>query len=203
MFTGIVTATLPLQSQAPLPGQVGVRVRLGRPALWDDVVVGESIALNGACMTVSEQTPDFFAFDLSPETLAKTNLGELKPGQAVNAERALKVSDRLSGHWVQGHVDGVGRLLHSRTLGDCHELTFLLPYTLGRLCVEKGSITIDGVSLTINSAVSALKSDGVEVSVMIIPHTWNSTTLSQLAVGASVNVETDILAKYMEKLCQR
>jgi riboflavin synthase len=165
------------------------------------IALGESIAVNGVCLTVTEFTAkgEVF-FSVSPETFARTNLGELAASRdsRVNLERALRADERLSGHLVQGHVDGVGIVseVSATPNGEYHILAFEIPSELARYCVEKGSICINGVSLTLNSV------NGSTVVVMLIPHTWDHTNLSNLKTGDRVNIEVDVLAKYVEKLCQ-
>lgn len=167
---------------------------------YNDLTLGESVAVNGACLTVVETQPrsatqNDVLFFVSPETLARTQLGRLKVDARVNLERAARVDTRLSGHWVQGHVDGLARL-EAVTLqpdGQAFELRVALPDALMRYCVEKGSITLDGISLTINRV------DGSVLSLMIIPHTWTHTTLSERQVGDVLNVEVDILAKLVSR----
>lgn len=203
MFTGIVTSQFEILEIRPDGSHLSARILPGTKS-EDSIpaVLGESIALNGVCLTLTHHDEDTWHFDLSPETLARTNLGELKTGSVVNCERSLRTGDRISGHWVQGHVDGVARLTSVRNEKDCHELLFELPYSLGKYCVEKGSLCINGVSLTVNSVLSSRRNDGIEVGVMVIPHTWASTNLSRLSPGAYVNIEVDLLAKYVEKLCR-
>lgn len=200
MFTGIITSQ---QRVIHSGNRLRVELAPGTTSLDPSPVqLGESIALNGVCLTLAAQDANAWEFDLSPETLARTNLDALTEGDILNCERALRASDRISGHWVQGHVDGIARLSAVRPEKECFELTFELSYSLGKYCVEKGSICINGVSLTVNSTLSSRKYDGIEVTVMIIPHTWSETNLSRLRVGDRVNIETDLIAKYVEKLCR-
>lgn len=155
---------------------------------------GESIAVNGVCLTAREIRGRRFGVDVSPESLARTNLGRLAAGSVVNLERALRLSDRLGGHLVSGHVDATTPLLERRPLGDFTIFTFRVPEGLGRYIIEKGSITIDGISLTVNSI------DDASFSVSIIPHTLAITTLGRLQPGDEVNIEVDLIGKYVEKL---
>jgi riboflavin synthase len=192
MFTGIVQKLAPVTALARESSSLRARIQTG----WSDLALGESIAVNGACLTVAEilngTEADFF---LSPETLARTQLGALEEGSLVNLERSVSLQDRLSGHWVQGHIDGVATLTQTSQLGaDNYELLFELPENLLPYCVEKGSITLNGVSLTINSLFSTI------VSIVIVPHTWTHTNFSSLRTGQTVNVEVDVIAKYVEKL---
>jgi riboflavin synthase len=159
-----------------------------------ELAVGESICHDGACLTVTERGRDTFAVLAGAETLARTTLGELRVGRQVNLERALRVGDRLGGHWVTGHIDGVGELWARRDHGANLVLVVRAAPALLRYVVEKGSIAVAGVSLTVNAV------DAEGFSVAIIPHTRDHTTLGDLAVGERVNLEVDILAKHVEKL---
>ena len=200
MFTGIVQKV----------GQViGVRpgsnsdagAHLVIDSGFTSVVLGESIAVNGVCLTVTEASSrgELFFF-VSAETLKRSNLATVKKDSRVNLERALRAEDRLSGHLMQGHVDGQGTLARILDHGESHEARFEVPNELARYCVEKGSVALDGVSLTINAIASGASSS--ILSIMLIPHTWEHTNLSNLKVGDRVNVEVDVMAKYVEKLCQ-
>ena len=157
-----------------------------------ELAIGESICHDGACLTVTEIGRDSYTVLAGAETLARTTLGQLRIGRRVNLERALRVGDRLGGHWVTGHVDGTGELVARRDLGA--NLVLVVRTTLGRHIVEKGSIALAGVSLTVNAT------EVDTFSVAIIPHTREHTTLGDLAVGERVNLETDLLAKHVEKL---
>lgn len=192
MFTGIVTVLGTLGARFPR----GPGARLDLRARFDDgpLVLGESIAVDGACLSVDAIGPDGFEVDASGETLARTTLGALQPGTPVHLERALRVGDRLGGHFVTGHVDGVGRLIERRPLGEATWMALRLPRELARFVAEKGSITIDGVSLTVNS----VNADRFEV--VLIPHTLAKTKLGALEPGAWVNVEVDLMARYAARL---
>ena len=155
---------------------------------------GESIAVNGACLTARDIQGRRFLVDVSPESLSRTGLGSLEVGSRVNLERALRLADRLGGHLVSGHVDALGRVEERRAVGDFTLFTFSLDAGLTKYVIEKGSITIDGVSLTVNSCT------GNRFSVSIIPHTLAVTTLGRLKQGDQVNIEVDIIGKYVEKL---
>ena len=155
---------------------------------------GDSVSVAGSCLTVVERESGSLAFDVVPETLARTGLGGLQPGDAVNLEAALRVGDPLGGHVVQGHVDAVGRVRSLTPEGDSRRIWLDAPEGVVRYCLEKGSIAVDGVSLT----VAALDDDGVEVA--LIPHTLEVTTLGGLAPGDEVNLEVDVLAKVVERL---
>ena len=156
--------------------------------------IGDSISINGVDLTVIEMGDDFFSADASLETLKRSTLGSLQSGSRVNLERALAVGERLGGHMVQGHVDGTGELISSTPEGNAYRIRFTFPRELGRYIAMKGSIAVDGISLT----VAALGDDWFEVA--IIPHTWRETSLRDLKKGDRVNLEVDVLAKYVERL---
>jgi len=191
MFTGLVETLAAVDRVADNPG--GKRLTV-RHALPGDISLGESIAVNGACLTVVAFTADTFDFEVGPETLLKTNLGQLKPGNPVNLERSLRVGDRLGGHFVQGHVDAVGVIEKRDRTGDWEDVWFSCPPELTRLMVPKGSIAVDGVSLTLVNVEAG------RFSVMLIPHTQAVTTLGLKVAGDPVNLETDMLAKHVAKL---
>jgi riboflavin synthase len=194
MFTGLVEA---LGSVSEVrPDGDGCRLLIAEPRLAKELQLGESVAVNGVCLTVIEAGGQTFAFQAGPETLSKTNLGGLKPNDPVNLERALRVGDRLGGHWVQGHVDGVGSIASQEQQGDWMTVWFACPPMLTRQMVAKGSIAVDGVSLTLVNV------ERDRFSVALIPHTLAMTTLSRKRPGEHVNLETDILAKYVNKLLQ-
>jgi riboflavin synthase len=191
MFTGIIeelgTVVTP-----------GTRLSVGCATVLSDAAVGASIAVNGVCLTIADLRPDSFSADLAPETLKRSNLGDLRPGSRVNLERPLLPSGRLNGHIVQGHVDGTGEFLALDSLGeDNWWLRIRIPDELDRYLVYKGSIAIDGISLTVASMESGV------LSATIIPHTFRNTTLGGYRPGARVNLECDILAKHVEKLLRR
>jgi riboflavin synthase len=169
---------------------------IAEPTLAPQLTLGESVAVNGACLTVVEVDDETFRFQAGPETLARTNLGELTVGNLVNLERSLRVSDRLGGHLVQGHVDGVGTIVSRAGQGEWEIVWFGCPSELAGQMVSKGSIAVDGISLTLVD----VKADGF--SVALIPHTLASTTLGRKEAGAKVNLETDLLAKYVWKYLQ-
>lgn len=170
-----------------------------QPASMDmrDVQLGESIAVNGACLTVTSVGSNVFTVEASHETLTKTNLSKLNVGSKVNLERSLKLGGRLGGHIVSGHIDGMGKVESTTRRGKSIEVWFSLPKELSRYVVEKGSIALDGVSLTVNSV------DGNKFSVNIIPYTQDATMFAELKSGDSVNIECDIIGKYVEKLMTR
>ena len=194
MFTGIVEELGEVVGVEPLRDASRLTVR--GPLVTRDAAHGDSIAVNGVCLTVVERDGEAFTADVMAETLRRSSLGALGVGSPVNLERALRVSDRLGGHVVQGHVDGTGILLQVAPDEHWTVVRTSLPDGLGRYVVEKGSITVDGVSLT----VSALGDDWFEVS--LIPTTLGLTTLGRKAPGDPVNLEVDILAKHVEKLLQ-
>jgi riboflavin synthase len=157
---------------------------------------GESIAVNGVCLTAKNISTGRFTVDVSPESLARTNLGKLSVGSKVNLERALRLSDRLGGHMVSGHVDAVAKILERRPEGNFVQFTFGVPEGLGKYIIKKGSIAIDGTSLTVNSCNDAT------FSIVVIPHTLEVTLLGTLREGDSVNIEVDLIGKYVEKMLQ-
>lgn len=195
MFTGIVEE---LGTVASFDAHAaGARLRVACKTVLSDAKEGSSIAVNGVCLTAVDLREDSFAADLAPETLRRTNLGDLAPGSLVNLERPLLAAGRLSGHVVQGHVDGTGEFLSLEPLGDDNWwLRIRIPKELDRYVVYKGSLAIDGISLTVASIEDRV------VSVTIIPHTYQMTSLRGHKPGDKVNLECDILAKYVEKMLQ-
>ena len=195
MFTGLVEALGTVRAVQPDgPGRL---LRIAEPSIAAELPVGASVAVNGACLTVIECTGAEFTFAAGPETLRLTNLGELQKDARVNLERALRLSDRLGGHLVQGHVDGVGRIQMRELQGEWETVWFSCPAELTREMVRKGSIAVDGVSLTLVDV-------GADAfSVALIPHTLHMTTLGHKKVGESVNLETDLFGKYAAKLLTR
>lgn len=192
MFTGLIECT---GSVAGLHrGAAGAVLEVLAPLPADQVRIGDSIAVNGVCLTVIRSGTGRFSFDVSPESVDRSTFSSLAPGAVVNLERALLMGSRLDGHLVTGHVDCVGRLDRSIRRGNASILSFNLPADYARMLVEKGSVAIDGISLTVNE-VSA-----EQFSVAIIPHTLAKTTLGGLGVGAAVNIETDIIGKYVARL---
>jgi riboflavin synthase len=192
MFTGLVEALGTVARREP-DGAGGARLAVAC-LFAAELAVGESVAVNGACLTVVERAGDSFHVQLGPETLHRTNLGELRPGDRVNLERSLRLGDRLGGHIVQGHVDGVGRVAERHQSGEWETVWFTCPPDLTPLMVPKGSVAVDGVSLTL-VAVAADR-----FSVMLIPHTLAATTLGLKRPGDPVNLEADMLAKHVAKL---
>jgi len=201
MFTGIVTGVGRIAAIHDLGSSLhhGKRLTVHAPAGYlDDVGPGDSIALNGACMTVTGFDPQSNAFtiDISAESLDKTaGLSQLGP---VNLEKALRANDRLGGHIVSGHVDGIGKVTHFAPVGESWELRVLAPKALGKYLAYKGSITINGVSLTVNSIRDT--QEGTEASINLIPHTVQSTALGELKAASRVNIEIDTVARYVERM---
>ncbi len=200
MFTGIISGLGHITALANLGADAahGKRLTIAAPAGYlDDVQPGDSIALNGACMTATrlEAGAGWFNVDVSAESLDKTT-GLDAPGP-VNLEKALRASDRLGGHLVAGHVDGIGVVTHFAAVGESWELRVAAPLALGRMLAYKGSVAISGVSLTINRVADG--ADTTEISVNIIPHTLQNTTLGALSAGARVNLEIDLIARYVER----
>jgi riboflavin synthase len=193
MFTGIVQGIGTVVAVTPRAGDVELVIDSG-PVGLGDVAVGDSIAVSGACLTATRIDRGKFAADVSNETLARTTLGRLAPGSRVNLEKALRAGDALGGHYVTGHVDGLARLVAAADDGRSLRLTFEVPADLARYVAPKGSVTLAGVSLTVNEV------DGRRFGVNLIPHTREVTTLGALAPGDQVNVEIDIIARYVERL---
>jgi riboflavin synthase len=192
VFTGIVRE---LGRVAAIDGgEEGVRLRVDGPLTASTVGLGDSVAVNGVCLTVTAFAAGSLSFDAVPETLRRTALSRLAPGSVVNLEPALRAGEPLGGHLVQGHVDGVGTVVSVEPEGEGRRVAVDVPDGLERYLVEKGSITVDGVSLT----VAALREGGFEVA--LIPHTLGATTFSELRPGDPVNLEVDVLAKYVERL---
>jgi riboflavin synthase len=198
MFTGIIIERGRLIADPVPSGQGGVRLEVAMtPGLAERLAIGDSLAVSGVCLTVTERTvgdAGRVLVELSPETLARTSLGNFRGGDEVNLEPALRMGDPLGGHMVQGHVDGTAAVVGRRDLADHRVLAFSVPAELAPFLVEKGSVTVDGVSLT----VSALFPDRFEVA--LIPHTLEVTTLSRLTPGDRVNLEADVLGKYVHRL---
>jgi riboflavin synthase len=195
MFTGIIEDKCKVV-RVEHRGQ-GKRLALELPIHLTEVQLGDSINVNGVCLTVDEKRGQIIVLDLSQETLQKTILGELKEGDQVNFERALKLSDRLGGHIVTGHIDGIGMITEKRKEGDFLHLKIRIPKVLLKYVVQKGSIAIDGISLTVNEC------ENEEVKMTLIPFTLEKTTLMSKKAGDRVNVEADIIGKYVEKMLDR
>ena len=199
MFTGIVAAIGKITSVTPLGAgsDAGVRLAIDAGALpMADVALGDSIALNGACMTVVEKSAAGFVVEVSRESLNHT-VGLDAPGE-VNLEKALTLADRLGGHLVSGHVDGLGLVRRFAAVGESHELVIEAPRDIGKYLAYKGSIVVNGVSLTVNRVTDTAA--GCEFSINLIPHTIAVTTLKHLAAGKQVNLEVDLIARYVERM---
>jgi riboflavin synthase len=192
VFTGIVGEMGTIEAISATPD--GARIRLAAPATAPVCAIGDSVALDGCCLTVVSIGDGALEFDAVAETLRRTTLGDLAPGNRVNVEPAMRMGDRLGGHWVQGHVDGVGEVTAVAPDGDGVRVTFSAPESVARYTIEKGSVTVAGVSLT----VAAYDDHGFTVA--LIPHTRVVTTLGALAPGSRVNLEADLVGKYVEKL---
>ena len=194
MFTGIVTGVGTVRALTPIGAGTDMRLVIGTP--WADVAIpiGASIACAGCCLTAVAVGADWFAVDASAETLSKTTLGSWRPGSRLHLERPLRVGDELGGHIVAGHVDGVGEVVSVQPENGSSRWLFRVPEPLARYIAPKGSVAIDGVSLTVNEV------DGVSFGVNIIPHTTAVTTFGDLRPGASVNIEIDTLARYVARL---
>ncbi|MCC7441265.1 MAG: riboflavin synthase [Bdellovibrionales bacterium] len=199
MFTGIIDRMGQVAGVERKERDLRVALRTGYP----DLAMGESVAVNGVCLTVVGFDPDttLAEFDLSAETLRVSSLVHLKEGSLLNLERALLAGSRLSGHWVQGHVDGLARLVSVNLEGESRRIELELPEEGSKYVVDKGSIALDGVSLTVNQVVEG-PSGPPRIRLQIIPHTWVNTALHRNVIGDVLNVEWDILAKYVERQCQ-
>ena len=191
MFTGIVTDIGRVRSVR----QTERDRRYEIETAWDTtgIALGASISHAGCCLTVTEKGPGWFAVEVSGETLSKTTLGDWREGHSVNLERAAKLGDELGGHIVSGHVDGLGRVVSVTPEGGSHRIDIEAPAPLHRYIAAKGSITVDGVSLTVNAV------EGQVFGLNIIPHTWQATTLGGLKAGDAVNLEIDMLARYLAR----
>jgi len=195
MFTGIILAIGHITSIQPKGGDCRLTIATGKLPL-NDAQLGDSIAVNGVCLTAVELGHDYFCADVSNETLSRTTLRTAKPGTPVNLELALTPTTRLGGHIVSGHVDGIGKVVERKADGRSIRFTIRAPDNLAKYIAEKGSICINGISLTVNSV------DGAEFSVNIVPHTLQETTLGDMQAGSEVNLEVDLLARYLERLLQ-
>lgn len=193
MFTGLVEALGTVVSLESKGEQA--RLILEIP-FASELALGDSVAINGCCLTVAEFPTAGIAFDLLAQTLRVTSLGELAAGSTVNLERAMMVGERFGGHFVQGHVDGTGKITRLDANGQDHIVGVSLPPEIHRLCIDKGSLTVDGISLTIAGLIAG------EAVFWITPHTWEHTHLHLAGVGQAVNLEVDLLAKYVDKLLE-
>lgn len=193
MFTGIIEAVGHIHSMQPRGGDVRLYVKTAKLSL-DDVKLGDSIAVNGVCLTAVALPGDGFWADVSQETIRRTALSRLKDGSKVNLEKALTPSSRLGGHLVSGHVDGVGTVLSMHEEARSWHFRIQAPDNLARYIAEKGSITVDGISLTVNSV------DGAIFDLNIVPHTMQETVMGEYQLGSPVNLEVDLIARYLERL---
>ncbi|MFN3579039.1 MAG: riboflavin synthase [Pseudomonas sp.] len=193
MFTGIIEAVGQIRSMQPRGGDVRLYVSTGKLSL-DDVKLGDSIAVNGVCLTAVELPGDGFWADVSQETIRRTALSRLEAGSKVNLEKALTPSSRLGGHLVSGHVDGVGKVLSMNEDARSWHFRIEAPKELARYIAQKGSITVDGTSLTVNAV------DGAVFDLNIVPHTMQETVMGQYQPGSPVNLEVDLIARYLERL---
>ncbi len=195
MFTGLIEDLGTLRDIRTGNDQAVLTVGTSLPLA--ELTIGESIAINGACLTVTRFTDGAFSADISPETLACTTLGRLAPGNRVNLERALRLADRLGGHLVTGHVDGLAKIVERRQEGNAWRFTFQGDAALCGQLVDKGSVAVDGISLTVNQV------RGDSFTVAVIPHTLAMTTLQERKVGDDVNIETDLIGKYVARFLQK
>ena len=192
MFTGIIEEIGKIIKIESIAGGKKLKILMDR--ISDDIKIDDSIAVNGVCLTITGIDKSGVWLDIVGETLEKTTLASMREGGSVNLERALRLSDRLGGHIVQGHVNGVGEITQISKRGENYYLEIFLPPDLIRYVVNEGSITVDGISLTI------ARIENTRIGISIIPHTWQHTMLSNARVGQKVNIETDVLAKYVEKI---
>lgn len=192
MFTGIIEAVGEVKGVRG--SDKGISLQIPIPDSFDDIKIGDSISVNGVCLTANSIANGTFSADVSSETISKTTFGRIKTGERVNLERAMRLSDRLGGHIVSGHVDGIARLKEVRKEGESVRLSFSLDKELLRYVINKGSIAIDGISLTVNEV-----GDG-GFAVNIIPHTAKNTTILDKKAGDEVNIEVDVIGKYVERL---
>ncbi len=193
MFTGLVEALGTVASLESKGGQARLIVEI---PFSTELALGDSVAINGCCLTAAEFSSAGVAFDLLAQTLRVTSLGGLTAGSTVNLERAMMVGERFGGHFVQGHVDGTGEITRLEASGQDHIVGVSLPPEIHRLCIDKGSLTVDGISLTIAELTAN------EAVFWITPHTWEHTHLHLAGIGQAVNLEVDLLAKYVDKLLQ-
>jgi riboflavin synthase len=191
MFTGLVEDLGSIQAVKSVGP--GLRLVVKTALVAKDAAIGDSIAVNGCCLTIVKKEKGLLTFDAGEETLNRTNFVRLEKGSRVNLERSLQVGDRLGGHYITGHIDATGTLIKRRDDGEWSSLTFRVPVRTARQMASKGSVAVDGVSLTLVSV------DGDRFSVALIPHTLKKTTLGEMQVGDVVNIETDLLAKYVER----
>lgn len=202
MFTGIVTDVGRVRARKTIGGGRDLRLTIETGYATEDIAPGASICCSGTCLTVVDKGPGWFACDVSAETLARTTLGGWQVGDPINLERALRLGDELGGHLVSGHVDGIAEIMDRRPDGEGVRYLFALDGGLGRFIAPKGSVALDGVSLTVNE-VDDTSTGATRFGVNIIPHTQQNTTFGAMAPGMRVNVEVDMLARYVSRLSQR
>lgn len=193
MFTGIIQTTGSISSIEPRAGDCRFVFDTGSMDL-SDMIIGDSIAVNGACLTIIEKEKHLFTADLSKETLTLTTFSDLKEGARINLEKAMQLSDRINGHLVSGHIDGIGKIIDKSDDGRSIRFTIEFPPALARFISQKGSVTVDGVSLTVNDVESNA------FGVNIIPHTLSETIFSEYDLSSKVNIEVDLLARYLDQL---
>lgn len=197
MFTGIVQGVARVCAVSTHDGELAVELAI--EDLGDEnISIGDSVCVSGVCLTVARLTDNCLAFDVSRETLSRTHLGELSEGSRVNLELAMSVGDRLGGHFVSGHVDGLGTLVAKEPAGRSTRMRFRMPRVLAPLIAEKGSVTVDGVSLTVNRVVDSRSA--VEFELNLVPHTLTATTLGELQIDHLVHIEVDLVARYLKRL---
>jgi riboflavin synthase len=192
MFTGLIEESGTIENISKFGDGLRFKIKAGK--VLEDTKVDDSISINGVCLTVVEKSKNYFTVEAVEETLKKTTLGNLKVGEKINLERSIKLSDRLGGHLVQGHVDGIGKIVGRKKLKSSVILNIEIPSQLAKYMIDRGSIAIDGISLTI------VKTENNLMTLSIIPHTLELTTLSWKKEGDTVNIEVDLIAKYVEKL---
>ena len=195
MFTGIIEEIGKIERITPIAGGITIRIHYGK--IIEDVAVNDSVCIDGVCLTVTNKSKNTFLVDAVGATLEKTTFHNLKADAHVNLERSVRLSDRLGGHLVQGHVNGIGSISEIKKLGENYLVKIIVPEDLEKYLIKEGSIAINGISLTIADL------NRNEISISVIPHTWQNTNLKDKEVNDKVNVEIDILAKYVEKLLTR
>ena len=192
MFTGLIEEIGKIKEINSING--GIRINISASVIMSDLKIDDSIAVNGVCLTAVKVEQNNFVVEAVGETLNKTTFNELRENQIVNLERAIRLSDRLGGHLVQGHVNGIGRISNIKKLGENYFLEVEIPPRLSKYLIDEGSISIDGISLTIAKLIDN------KVGISVIPHTWKNTNLNSRKIGEKINIETDVIAKYIEKL---
>lgn len=200
MFTGLVEERGEVLAVEGAP--TGRRMWIGARAVLADAAIGDSIAVSGCCLTVVERGADRFAVDIVPETLARTTLGGWARGEGVNLERSLRLDQRLGGHLVQGHVDGVGTVRQVIAEGEGRRIAIEVPPGLARFVAEKGSLAVDGVSLTVATVATAARTGDTVYEIALIPHTLERTVAGGYVAGRRVNLEVDLLARYLDRLLE-